>query len=118
MLTIKKVGSPLFISGLNCKLTKYFPSGVLPEIFLIFALLSEKGLFVFIRENDFWGVVMDDDDNKSREIVNEMQVIFRTPLSPRTINLYYSQFNQKTKVSPKRVPIYHCYFNSVEHYLS
>jgi hypothetical protein len=70
MLTMKKIGSPLFTSGPYCKLTKYFPSEVLLEIFLIFALLSENGLLVFIRENEFWTVVMD--INKTREIINEI----------------------------------------------
>lgn len=91
---IKNVGSSLFaISGPICKITKYFPSEVLLEIFLIFALLSENGLLVFIRENEFWRVVMD--NNKSRDIINEIQVIFRIPLSPRSIILYYSQFKSK-----------------------
>jgi len=94
MLTIKKVGSPLFtISGPYCKLTKYFPSEVLLEIFLIFALLSENGLLVFTRENEFWRVVMD--INKTREIINEIQVIFRIPLSLLSIILYYSEFKSK-----------------------
>jgi len=93
MLTIKKVGSPLFISGPYCKLTKYFPSEVLLEIFLIFALLSENGLLVFTRENEFWRVVMY--NNKSREIINEIQVIFRIPLSLLSIILYYSEFKSK-----------------------
>jgi hypothetical protein len=65
MLTIKKVGSPIFISGPYCKLTKYFPLEVLVEIFLIFALLSENGLLEFTRENEFWRVVMF--NNKSRD---------------------------------------------------
>jgi len=43
---------------------------VLLEIFLIFAVLSENGLLVFIRENEFWRVVMD--INKTREIINEI----------------------------------------------
>jgi hypothetical protein len=65
MLTIKKVGSPIFISGPYCKLTKYFPSEVLVDIFLIFALLSKNGLLEFTRENEFWRVVMF--NNKSRD---------------------------------------------------
>jgi len=93
MLTIKKVGSPLFISGPYCKLIKYFPSEVLLEIFLISALLSENGLLVFTRENEFWRVVMY--NNKSREIINEIQVIFRIPLSLLSIILYYSKFKSK-----------------------
>jgi len=68
---LKKVGSPLFaISGPICKITKYFQSEVLLEIFLIFALLSKNRLLVFIRENESWRVVMD--INKSREIINEI----------------------------------------------
>jgi hypothetical protein len=53
MLTIKKVGSPLYTSGPYCKLIKYFPSKVLLAIFLIFAVLSENGLLVFTSEKEF-----------------------------------------------------------------
>jgi hypothetical protein len=63
---------------------------VLLETFLIFVLLSENGLLVFTRENEFWRVVMY--NNKSREIINEIQVIFRIPLSLQSIILYYSEF--------------------------
>src|SRR5206468_10317106 len=93
MLTIKKVGSPLFTSGPYCKLTKYFPSEVLLETFLIFALLSENGLLEFISEKEFWKVIMH--TNKSREIINEIQVTFRIPLSLLSIILYYSKFKSK-----------------------
>jgi hypothetical protein len=93
MLTIKKVGSPLFTSVPYCKLTKYFPSEVVLEILLIFAVLSENGLLVFTRENEFWRVVMY--NNKSREIINEIQVTFRIPLSLLSIILYYSEFKSK-----------------------
>ena len=91
---MKNVGSPFLTNaGPYCKLTKYLPSEVGLETLSIFALLSEKGLLVFIRENEFWRVVMG--NNKSREIINEIQVIFRIPLSPRSIILYYSQFKSK-----------------------
>ena len=95
MLTIKKVGSPLLISGPYCKLTKYFPSEALLEKFLIFALLyeNENGLLLFTREIEFWRVVMY--NNKSREIINEIQLIFRIPLSLLSIILYYNEFKSK-----------------------